>query len=107
MSISNITDSTFESETKTGISIIDFYADWCGPCKAMYPILSKVAKEFDGQIKVYKLNVEENQNVASEFGIRSIPTLIAIKDGARLETKTGGMKESQLKTWFNSLVLQK
>jgi thioredoxin 1 len=104
MSTIKITDATFENETKTGVCIIDFYADWCGPCKAIAPVLEKLSKEFEGKIKIFKLNVDENQVTASEFGIRSIPTLVAFKDGKKIEVKVGGMPEAQLKTWINSLL---
>ena len=104
MSIINITDATFQNEIKNGISIVDFYADWCGPCKAVTPILDKLSREFMGKIKVLKLNIDENQEVAGNFGIRSIPTFIAFKDGVKIETKVGGMSEAQFKNWFNSLL---
>ena len=104
MPIIKITDASFESEVKNGISIVDFYADWCGPCKAVSPILDRLSNEFAGKIKILKLNIDENQEVAGNFGIRSIPTFIAFKDGVRLETKVGGMSEAQFKSWFNSLI---
>ena len=104
MSIINITDATFEEEVKKGISIVDFYADWCGPCKAVSPILERLSKEFLGKVKILKLNIDENQEVASKFGIRSIPTFISFKDGVKIEIKVGGMSEAQFKAWFNSLI---
>ena len=104
MSIISITDATFKEEIKQGISIVDFYADWCGPCKAVSPILERLAKEFAGKVKILKLNIDENQEIASEFGIRSIPTFISFKDGIKTETKVGGMSDAQFKAWFNSLL---
>ena len=99
-----ITDANFLEVIKEGITIVDFYADWCGPCKAIAPVLEKLSKEFEGKVKICKINVDENQVFASEFGIRSIPTLISFKEGKKAEIKVGGMPEAQLKAWINSLV---
>ena len=64
-----------------GIHLIDFYADWCGPCKMMSPIIDEVAKELDGKVKVGKINIDENQDLAMQFNVMSIPTIIAFKNG--------------------------
>ena len=99
-----ITDSNFKKETQTGVCIVDFYADWCGPCKMIAPTLEKLSKEFEGKVKIFKINVDENQVIASEFGIRSIPTLIAFKEGKKVDIKMGAVPETQLKAWINSLI---
>jgi thioredoxin 1 len=69
------------------------------------PVLEKLSKEFDGKVKIFKINVDQNQLIASKFGIRSIPTLIAFKDGKKVDIKMGAIPEAQLKAWINSLVL--
>ena len=96
-----ITDATFENEIKHGVTLVDFYADWCGPCKAIAPTLEKLSKEFEGKIKIGKINVDENQAIPSSLGIMSIPTLILYKDGKMIEKKVGGLSESAFKEWFN------
>jgi thioredoxin 1 len=100
-----ITDETFDAEIKQGVCLVDFYADWCGPCRMIAPVLEKLSKEFDGKVKIFKINVDQNQLIASKFGIRSIPTLIAFKDGKKVDIKMGAIPEAQLKAWINSLVL--
>jgi thioredoxin 1 len=98
-----ITDANFDEEAKSGIVIIDFWAEWCGPCRAIAPIFEKLAVEFEGKVKFGKINVDENQAIPTEFGIMSIPTFIAFKDGKQIEKKVGGMAEAAFKTWINSL----
>ena len=87
----NITDKNFEQEVlrSTGIMLVDFWAPWCGPCQMMGPIIEEVAKEFEGKIKVYKLNVDENPKTASNYEILSIPTLKFFKEGNIVDEMTG------------------
>ena len=82
MSVANVTDSTFEQEVlKADIPVlVDFWAPWCGPCRAMGPILHDVASKMDGEVRVAKVNVDDEREIAEAFGIRSIPTLLLIKD---------------------------
>ena len=94
-----INDANFKSEvTDSEIPVlVDFWAPWCGPCRTVAPVLEELAKEYDGKVKVVKLNVDENQSTASEFGVRSIPTLILFKAGKVLEQTVGVQPKENLK----------
>lgn len=86
----NILDSTFEEETKEGISIIDFWAEWCGPCRAIAPLIEELGKSYEGTgVKILKANVDECPELSIKFGIRSIPTIVALKDGKEIDRHNG------------------
>jgi thioredoxin 1 len=87
--IEHLTAENFAHKTKNGIVLVDFWADWCMPCKMMAPILNEVAESTEGTAKIYKLNVDEQQQVAAKFGIRNIPTMILFKDGKEVERIIG------------------
>ncbi len=91
-------DSDFEADVLKSdkASLVDFWAEWCGPCKMIAPLLEEAATEYADKISVVKLNVDESPNVAQKFGIRSIPTLMLFKDGAVHAQKVGAMSKSQL-----------
>ncbi len=97
-SIAEVTDSTFKQEViESEIPVlVDFWAPWCGPCKMVAPIVDEVAVQYNGQVKVVKLNTDENPNVASQYGIRSIPTLMIFKGGEQVEIVVGAVPKTTL-----------
>ncbi|MDX1376166.1 MAG: thioredoxin TrxA [Burkholderiales bacterium] len=102
--INPVTDDTFEPEVlKSDLPVlVDYWAEWCGPCKSIAPILDEVAQEYDGRLKVAKMNVDENQQVPAKFGIRGIPTLMLFKNGNLEATKVGALSKSQLTAFLDS-----
>ena len=102
MNVTRLNESNFDTETSTGTTLVDFYADWCMPCKRLSPILESVADALDGKVKVVKVNVDESPNVAQRFEVRSIPTLVVIKDGQIVNRQTGAGNEQQLLEFVNS-----
>ncbi len=84
--------------------VVDFYADWCGPCRMLAPVLETVAKKFAGKAKVVKVNIDESPELASRFGIRSIPTLVGFKDGTPVAILAGYVPEKELERFFAKLI---
>ena len=99
-----ITEANFETETASGVTMIDFWAPWCGPCKMQGPIVDKVAGQMSGKAKVGKCNIDDAQKIASKLGIRSIPTLMIFKDGEEAERLVGLQTEQVLLDKLNALV---
>ena len=99
-----ITDAAFEQEVlqSTTPVLVDYWAEWCGPCKMIAPILDDVAKEYQGRIKVAKLNIDENPMTPPKYGIRGIPTLMIFKNGNVEATKVGALSKSQLTAFIDS-----
>jgi thioredoxin 1 len=103
-SIRRVTDDTFEPEVLKSDTpvLVDYWAEWCGPCKSIAPILDEVAKEYEGRLKIAKINVDENQQVPAKFGIRGIPTLMLFKNGNVEATRVGALSKSQLTAFLDS-----
>jgi thioredoxin 1 len=102
--ILHVTDASFKNEVlESGTPVlVDYWAEWCGPCKMIAPILDEVAKEYGGKLKVAKLNIDENPKTPGEYGIRGIPTLILFKGGNVEATKIGALSKSQLTAFIDS-----
>ncbi|TAK90247.1 MAG: thioredoxin TrxA [Burkholderiaceae bacterium] len=102
--IKYVSDATFEQDVvkADGAVLIDYWAEWCGPCKMIAPVLEEISKEYDGRLQIAKMNVDENQETPAKFGIRGIPTLMLFKNGAVVATKVGALSKSQLTAFLDS-----
>ena len=96
--IVHVTDDSFENDVlkADGPVLIDFWAEWCGPCKMIAPVLSEIADEYEGKIKIVKMDIENSPKTPMQFGVRSIPTLMIFKDGNVQDTRIGALNKSQL-----------
>lgn len=109
MSVSQVMDSTFNEEVlnyKKPV-LVDFWAPWCGPCRMVAPVVDEIANEYGESIKVVKINTDENPSTATEYGIRSIPTLMIFKDGDRVDTVIGAVPKSTLASTLNKYINKK
>jgi thioredoxin 1 len=104
MSTKAVTDATFDTEVrKSDIPVVvDFWAEWCGPCRMIGPSLEELSAEFEGQVKIVKVNVDENPDSPAALGVRGIPTLFLFKDGQVHSNKVGAAPKAALKTWIQS-----
>lgn len=97
-----VSDDTFDAEVlkATQPVVVDFWAEWCGPCRMIAPALEEIASELDGKVKIVKMNVDENPRTPGEFGIRGIPALLLFKNGEIASQKVGAQPKNQLKAWI-------
>ncbi|NVK43849.1 MAG: thioredoxin TrxA [Oceanospirillaceae bacterium] len=102
--IVNVTDASFEEEVLKAENavLVDYWAEWCGPCKMIAPVLEEIAKDYEGKLKVCKLNIDENNETPPKFGIRGIPTLMLFKGGNVEATKVGALSKSQLAAFIDA-----
>jgi len=99
-----VTDENFENEVLKSSTpvLVDFWAEWCGPCKALTPIIDELGAELGDKIKIVKVNIEDAPETPSKYGIRGVPTLMIFKDGEIVDTRVGGLPKDQLKAWIES-----
>jgi len=102
-SIKHVTDASFESDVLNSEIpvLVDYWAEWCGPCKMIAPLLDDAANQYQGRVMIAKLNVDDNPETAAKFGIRGIPTLMLFKDGKTAATKVGALSKSQLTAFLD------
>ena len=105
MSSKHINDSDFETSVlgASGPVLVDFWAEWCGPCKQLSPVLDEIASEMGDKLTVAKVNIDENPDSPTKYGVRGIPTLILFKDGEAVATKVGSLPKSKLVEWIESV----
>ncbi len=106
MSSFPVSDDSFETDVlkAEGAVLVDFWAEWCGPCKTIAPALEEISKEMDGRVTVAKINIDDNPVTPQKYGVRGIPTLMLFKDGQVAATKVGAVAKTQLHDWVESVL---
>ena len=101
--IVQLTDDSFEADVlqASGLVLVDFWAEWCGPCKMIAPVLDEIATEYEGKVTVGKLNIDQNADTPPKYGVRGIPTLLLFKGGEIVDTKVGALSKTQLKEFLD------
>jgi thioredoxin 1 len=106
MAVGKVSDADFDSEVlkATGAVVVDFWAEWCGPCRQIAPALEEIAGSLNGKVKIVKLNVDENPQTASKYGVMSIPTLMLFKNGEMASRQVGAAPKAKLEQWITDAV---
>ena len=106
MAPATVTDTSFDSDVLGSAEpvVVDFWAEWCGPCRMIAPALEEIATELDGKVKIAKLNVDENPSIMMRYGVRSIPTLIMFKNGEPTAIQVGAVPKNRLSDWIRSSI---
>ena len=106
MSTVHVSDDSFDADVlkAEGAVLVDFWAEWCGPCKMIAPALEEIAREMDGRVTVAKVNIDDNPRIPQKYGVRGIPTLMLFKDGQVAATKVGALPKGQLQEWVESVL---
>jgi thioredoxin 1 len=99
-----LTNDNFEASTSTGVALVDFWAPWCGPCRMISPVIEELAEEFEGKAAICKVNTDEQQELSTKFGVRSIPTIVFMKDGEVVDTMVGAASKQAFTDKLNSLL---
>ena len=99
-----LTPANFEEVTKEGVSMVDFWAPWCGPCRMIAPVIEELAADFEGKANICKVNTDEEQDLAVKFGVRSIPTIVFVKDGEVVDQMVGAASKQAFADKINSLL---
>lgn len=99
-----LTSENFEATTREGVSLVDFWAPWCGPCRMVSPIIEELAADFDGKANICKVNTDEQQELSQKFGVRSIPTIVFLKDGEIVDTMVGAASKQAFADKINSFL---
>ncbi|MDF2368677.1 thioredoxin TrxA [Sneathiella sp.] len=104
MTTTKVTDASFKDDVldSSGLVLVDFWAEWCGPCKQIAPALDEISQEMGGDLKIAKVNIDENPNTPTKYGVRGIPTLMLFKDGQIAATKVGASPKSAIEDWIKS-----
>jgi thioredoxin 1 len=98
------TDKSFEQDVlkASKLVLVDFWAEWCGPCRQLAPVLEELSSELEGKVEIFKVDIDQNTETPTKYGVRGIPTLIMFKDGKQIATKVGALPKSSLKEWIES-----
>jgi thioredoxin 1 len=106
MATTKVTDATFDAEVRQSTIpvVVDFWAEWCAPCRAIGPALEEISEQLDGKVKIVKLNADENPSIVNQMGVRGLPTLFLFKDGQVVSNKVGAAPKASLQSWIEGAI---